>query len=75
MKWLVLWAVLAVAYAWWKHQRRTEAARPSPTPTTAKQPAPLVHCQVCGVSVPASEAVIGRQGPYCGIEHQQRAEP
>ncbi|MDT7929778.1 hypothetical protein [Tepidimonas sp.] len=34
----------------------------------------MVRCRHCGVHLPASDAVRGALGPYCGDEHRRLAE-
>ncbi len=52
------------------------------TPTSSKQAVSrppsaqldMVRCLHCDVHLPKSDAVTGRQGAYCSLEHRQRAE-
>ncbi|MEZ5704393.1 MAG: hypothetical protein R3E56_03050 [Burkholderiaceae bacterium] len=34
----------------------------------------MVACQHCGTHLPESEAVLGRRGSYCCVEHRQQHE-
>ncbi|MBL0944104.1 MAG: hypothetical protein IBJ04_07250 [Hydrogenophaga sp.] len=77
MKYLLVIAVVMVAFWIWRNNRRAEAAeraaqRPAPRP--AGQPVTMVACRVCGTHLPQTEAVTGRQGSYCSTEHRQRLE-
>jgi uncharacterized protein len=79
MKYLVLFAILAVVYLLWRsQQRRAKAAsRPEPvqpqTPPTAS-PQDMVSCPVCAVHLPRNEAVADPQGRlYCSPEHRAGA--
>jgi uncharacterized protein len=73
MKFLLLLAILWVAYMVWRHNRIAErggAARPQPP----GQPQDMVCCPVCSVHLPRSEAVAGADGRlYCSQEHRLRA--
>jgi uncharacterized protein len=74
MKYLLLFALLAVAYFLWRNARiaarqQRDAARPP-----AVQPQDMVSCPVCAVHLPRSEAVAGADGLlYCSQEHRLRA--
>ncbi|MDB5953562.1 PP0621 family protein [Ramlibacter sp.] len=73
MKYLLLFAVLFIAYMMWRNKRIDNgdaAARRGP----AQRPLAMVSCQVCGVHLPKPDAVIGSDGLfYCSQEHRQRA--
>jgi uncharacterized protein len=79
MKYLLVLAVLLVAYYLWRHNReveRQERVKPQPPPANAT-PAQLdamVTCRHCGLHLPASEAQRGALGYYCGPEHKRFAE-
>lgn len=78
MKYLLLFALLFVAYLLWRHGRlrderesATSARKPPPAPGDPQQ---MVSCPVCGVHLPRSEAVAGQGGIlYCSNEHRLRA--
>ncbi|MFD0668705.1 PP0621 family protein [Ramlibacter sp. MAHUQ-53] len=85
MKYLVLFAVLAVIYLVWKHQRQT-GARPgagagAPGRNQAPrsgQPQAMVRCAACAVHLPQADAVADAQGRlFCSPEHREeyRATP
>ena len=74
MKYLLVLAVVVVAFYIWRHNRlgdRAEAARKAPPPPQgrANVPAIMVACQQCGTHLPETEAVPGREGHYCSAEH------
>ena len=75
MKYLVLLAVLVIAYLVWRNARqarRDQGSGPSRRPASAPQA--MVSCAVCGVHLPKSDAVAGADGlPYCSQEHRLRA--
>jgi uncharacterized protein len=72
MKYLVLLAVLAVAYLLWRNARLARSQDPKRKPA-AKAPAPqdMVSCPVCSVHLPRGDAVAGGDGRlYCSQEHR-----
>jgi uncharacterized protein len=79
MKFLLLLAVLGVAYMVWRHKRleqggtNRQPAPPKPPPG-AIQPLEMVRCPQCGVHVPRADAVADEQGRlYCSREHREAA--
>ena len=89
MKYLLVLAVVGIAFYLWRQNRRAEAdadqaaqaqraaqqARAREQPQAAQRgPAPMVRCRHCGVHLPESDAVRGALGPYCGNEHRRLAE-
>ncbi len=77
MKFLVLFAVLAVAYLWWRNTRLERKAAPppaAPPPAAPAEPQDMVQCPVCAVHLPRTDALPGPDGAlYCSQEHRQRA--
>ncbi len=68
---LILLAVLAGVWIW--RNSRREALRAQ---QAARKPAPpqlqdMVRCSVCGVHLPATDAVAVRSGVFCCPEHQK----
>ncbi len=82
MKYLLVAVVVFLGYALWKHNRQQEraereAARPQQPPRNPSHPvtpAAMVTCKHCGVHLPATEAIQGQLGVYCGHAHRQLAE-
>lgn len=77
MKYLLVIAVVMVAFWIWRNNRRAESAertaqRPAPRPPG--QPVTMVACRTCGTHLPQTEAVTGREGFYCSADHRQRLE-
>lgn len=75
MKYLVLFAVLYVAYLVWRHNRIADQHREAPRARgTVAAPQAMVSCTVCGVHLPQPDAVRGGDGRlYCSKEHRLRA--
>lgn len=78
MKYLLVLAVVMVAFYIWRNNRlsdRAEAARrATPPPGRPALPTVMVACPHCGTHLPENEAVQGRQGAYCSIEHRRLRE-
>lgn len=68
MKYLLVLAVLVVAWHVWRRGRvqNDSAAQP---PRKLEPPEPMVHCAVCQVHVPRSDAVASRGRFYCSHQH------
>ena len=72
MKYLVLLAVLAIAYLVWRNGRIRERRSTHRPPLAAPQE--MVSCTACGVHLPRPDAVRGADGRYyCCNEHRPRA--
>jgi uncharacterized protein len=76
MKYLLLLAILVLAYMAWRNGRLREAgeraahARPQARPAL---PQDMVCCPVCSVHLPRNEALTGASGRlYCTHEHRLR---
>jgi uncharacterized protein len=73
MKYLVLLAVLVVAYLLWRNARLERGPDKRPPPGSAA-PQEMVSCPVCGLHLPQPDAVRGADGRfYCCNEHRLRA--
>lgn len=70
---LILLAVLVGVWIWRNGRREAVRAREA-----ARKPAPpqlqnMVRCTVCGVHLPAIDAVAVRSGVFCCPEHHKQA--
>ena len=75
MKYLVLFAVLAVVYAVWRAQRRASAPRQGNTQRPSIAPTQdMVRCAHCGVHLPRGDAVLegAHMLYYCSTAHRDR---
>ncbi|WCM87573.1 PP0621 family protein [Acidovorax sp. NCPPB 3576] len=70
MKYLVLLAVLVIAFGVWRNQRRREM--PPPAAARPALPQAMVSCARCGVHIPRSEALTDSGPSYCSPEHQRQ---
>ena len=77
-KFLLVIAVFIVFYLFLRHHAKKPGAAPPP-PSASKHGASklgedMVRCSICGVHLPASEAVTSRGDFFCSKEHLQIAE-
>lgn len=76
MKYLLVFAVLAVAFYVWRAGRR-DAPRdlpPQQPQAGSGKPQDMVQCASCAVHLPRGDALAGPDGTvYCSEEHRQRA--
>lgn len=71
MKYLLLLALLVVAYLVWRNARISRDAPPPPGPAQPGLPQEMVRCAHCGVHLPRPDALTGANGlPYCSQEHR-----
>ena len=74
MKYLLLLAVLVVAYLLWRNARLRDASGSGSKATRGATPQDMVCCPVCSVHLPRADAVMGADGLlYCSQEHRLRA--
>jgi uncharacterized protein len=72
MKYLLVLAVLIVAYLLWRAPRVRPAPPPAAAPRTPALPQDMVECPVCAVHLPRPDALPGASGRlYCSHEHRQ----
>lgn len=76
MKYLLVLAVVLVAFYVWRNNRITDRSqtRPPPSPAASRLPVVMVACQLCGTHLPQGETVKGSLGPYCSAEHRRLKE-
>lgn len=71
---LILFVILLVAL-WFRHlaQKRLAAERKDAEAQAGARPAveDMVRCQVCGVNLPRSEALMSQGRFYCCDEHRR----
>ena len=74
MKYLLLFALLAVAYLIWRNGRLAERKARERQPQAPAGPQDMISCPVCGVHLPRPDAVAGADGVlYCSQEHRLQA--
>lgn len=76
MKFLLVTAVILIAFWIWRNNRQDGhgSATPPAPPRPAGRPARMVACSHCGTHVPESEQLAGRNGVYCCAEHRRLAQ-
>ncbi len=77
MKYLLVLAVVVVAFWFWRQGRQVDNDTPPAAPRRAKPlppPTAMVACQQCGTHLPDTDSVRGRQGAYCCEEHRRLHE-
>jgi uncharacterized protein len=74
MKYLVLLAVLLIAYMVWRNNRIERRGGPAPGPREPGKegsPQQMISCAACGLHLPQADAVTGSNGlQYCSQEHR-----
>lgn len=77
MKFLIALGVLVFGVWLWRTQRtRPQAGEPLQSAKKAESlPQEMVRCHQCAVHIPAAEAVVGKLGSYCSIDHLNHSEP
>ena len=74
MKYVVLFAVLFIAYLVWRNNRLEDRSKGPGQRGAPGAPQTMVSCAVCGLHLPQPDAVRGADGRfYCGDEHRLRA--
>ena len=72
MKYLLTAALIFVIYLIWRAGRKSNSTPPGPgKPAT---PQDMLSCSLCAVHVPAIDAVQGRLGAYCCVQHRDEKE-
>lgn len=77
MKYLMVFAVVLVAFWFWRQGRQVDDDKPPSAPPPSKPlppPTAMVACLQCGTHLPETEAVRGQQGAYCSEEHRRLRE-
>ncbi|WP_411878001.1 PP0621 family protein [Polaromonas sp. YR568] len=77
MKYLLVMGLVLVVFWVWRNKREAErdaAAPRAPAPPQRETAVTeMVACDVCGVHLPKSEALIGGRGIYCSDAHRRQA--
>ena len=69
---LLFWIAVIAAAVWFWRKFKSPAAKQQ----RASEPdaALMVRCAHCGVHLPGSDAVSGRDGAYCSVAHRRESE-
>ncbi|MDI9854516.1 PP0621 family protein [Comamonas sp. 17RB] len=72
MKYLLVIAVVAVFYLYWKKQRQSLRPPAPPSQPTLAPPQPMVACAHCGLHLPQRDALNdAQQQSYCCEAHRK----
>lgn len=80
MKYLLVLGLVAVAFWVWRNNRQNAKKESQKTPPAAPsasravEPQAMLQCSVCGVHLPAAEALAGSKGSYCSVAHRKQLE-
>lgn len=78
MKYALIFGLVLVVIWLWRSKRRAAVDNKSSQPTKKTdgqaKATEIVACELCSVHLPRAEALAGKQGLYCSIEHQQQAD-
>ena len=75
MKFLLVFAVVLIAFFVWRSNRVARKPPASPPGAGSTKSIDMVRCDVCGVHCPKTDAVAGARGIYCTAQHRHQAEP
>ena len=78
MKYALIFGLVLVVFWLWRSNRQTRVTTKSGGAPSglAEQPATstqIVACKVCGLHLPHTDALAGKQGLYCSTAHRQQA--
>jgi uncharacterized protein len=76
MKYLLVLAVVMVAFWVWRNNRQSDLEAPkrkAPAPGP-RSPVVMVACRACGTHLAQDDALPGKQGSYCSAEHRRQLE-
>ena len=78
MKYFLLFVIVFVFVWHWRSTRRADIAQRKrkvhPAPGTVPGPVDMVQCAHCHLHLALPDAVGGRKGVYCSVEHRALAE-
>lgn len=75
MKYLLVLAVIVIAFLAWRAGRGSARPRSPGNPREEPRAIEMVRCDLCGVHCPKTDALAGRRGLYCTAQHRSQAEP
>lgn len=75
MKYLLVLIVVVIGIWVWRSNRAGEKSEPRPAkPRDTDAAVDMLGCNVCGLHCPRDDAIVGRKGVYCSIQHRDQAE-
>lgn len=72
--WLGVGIALYLAWRWWQRQSQRGSPRSAPASRATQETEAMLACRVCGLNVPATEAVRAGAHAYCCDEHRREGE-
>ncbi len=78
MKIALLLVAVLVGIWFFKSSRRKpqDGSRPKPTASQPDKVAlDMVRCHHCDLHLPRPDAIEGKQGLYCSVDHRRQSEP
>ena len=71
---IAFWVFRAARGSGGDEQLPDEEQKPGKFPKSVDAVQEMVSCGHCGLHLPKGEAVVGKHGLYCCLEHQRQAE-
>jgi uncharacterized protein len=80
LKYVLVVLVVLVGFWLWRRNRsddrlRANSTRDQQSPIQKGEARLMTRCQACGLHFPQPDAVRGKSGEYCSLEHLRRMEP
>lgn len=75
MKFALLVLLVLIGVLLWRNRQPTNPSAHDAPETESNEPADMVRCTLCSVHVPVDDAIQGKNGAYCSVDHRQIAEP
>lgn len=75
MKFFLVLALLLVGVWLWRSNRAAKPALKARNSPRRQAPLEMASCALCSVHIAVVDAVEGKKGLYCCLDHRQRAEP
>ncbi|HEU0202499.1 MAG TPA: PP0621 family protein [Burkholderiaceae bacterium] len=69
--WLLIGFAVYLGWRWWQIQQRRLRGAGERAATAARDGEKMVACQVCGLNLPQSEALLDQGRVYCCEEHRR----
>ncbi len=73
-KYLLIVVIVMAAIFIWRSNRKLEL-RERKAQQDQTRVVDMLPCRWCGVHIPQTDSVRGKQGLYCSVAHQKKAEP
>ena len=74
MKFLLVLVVVLIGFYVWRSSRAQRVGRPRDAAAAAPGVVEMVQCAQCGVHCARDEAVVGKAGTYCTVQHRSLSE-